>query len=380
MNKKNKKSIYIFELILFIFIGIFKIIFLNKFPSYANIVNIIFWIIFSGILFIFYGYFRNKDYLRRSAIRIVIVMTLFYLVLSYLLGFFLGFMPNPNFNNIFDSLKNVFEQVILYFFMQLARYIIFKKNPNKKQIAILTLEYIVLNILIGINGRYLGDYKSIFIVTATIILPIIATQCLYSYIIYTIHYVPSLIYELVINLYVYFVPFLPLLGNYITAVIELIIPFLTFVEIYKALKYKEKYSIKGKKTLRNAIIIITILFLSVLVCLTSGIFKHELVAIVSGSMSPVYERGDAVLITKKDASEIKEGEVLAFNVGTGITTHRVMSITYSNGIYTFVTKGDANRVNDSYEIHNQHVIGTVDYILKYAGYPTVWINEIFEGR
>lgn len=378
MKKKGIKSIYIIEAILLIYIGIFKIIFFDRLPEYQNIANIIFWLLFTLGLFLFYGYFKDRNYLKRSTIKVVIIITLLYFLTTYLFGFFVGFMPNSSHTNILGTIKNILMFGFIYTAMEFSKHIILRKNPNKVQIVILTLEYIILNVLIMINGVYLGSSKYIFITTSTLILPTIASEILYTYITYKINYVPSLIQKLALNLYIYLVPFLPSLGNYITSVVEVLVPFITYVEVHKILIYKEKYGIKGKKTLKVTLTIILVSFLLTLVALTSGLFKYELIAIISGSMSPTYDRGDAVLIIKKDPSDIKIGEVLAFNTSTGIVTHRVINITSSNGVYTFVTKGDANSTKDTYKIHNENVIGTVDYVIKYAGFPTVWVTELFE--
>lgn len=380
MKKKGIKSIYIIETILLIYIGIFKIIFFDRLPEHQNIANIIFWLLFSLGLFLFYGYFKDRNYLKKSTIKVIIIITLIYFLTTYLFGFFVGFIPSSSHTNILDMLKNILIFGFIYTAMEFSKHIILRKKPNKIQIVILTLEYIVLNVLIIINGVYLGSYKNIFIATTTLILPTIASEIVYTYITYKINYVPSLIQKLSLNLYIYIVPFLPSLGNYITSVVEVLVPFITYLEIRKILIYKDKYALQGKKTLKKTLTIILVTFLLILVSLTSGLFKHELIAIISGSMSPVYDRGDAVIITKKDPSDIKIGEVLAFNTSSGIVTHRVINISSINGVYTFVTKGDANTTKDTYEIHNENVIGTVDYVIKYAGFPTVWLTELFERR
>ena len=255
---------------------------------------------------------------------------------------------------------------------------ILKKDINKTQIIILTLEYIILSIIISISGKDLSTLKRIFIVTSTIILPIIANESLCTYITYKVSYVPSLIFKLVIDLYIYFVLFLPTLGNYFLALIGITLPFIIFVQIRKNLKYKEKYSIYGKKSLIRGISTIMVVFIIIMVILISGVFKYQLIAIMTGSMSPVYNRGDAVFINKKDAKDIKVGEILAFNLGSGIVTHRVINIDEKNGAFTFTTKGDANDTADQFIITNENVIGTVDYVIKYAGFPTVWVTEAFE--
>ncbi len=378
--EKKIKSVYFFEAILLIFIVMFKIIVLNNYQEFSLWVSGLFMLAFAIISYFTFGFVRDKDYLKSTSIKIVIISLLVYLLIIYLLGFFLGFSYSLFNKNILTTLKNVVPYLILFTSIEFTRYIILKKTTNKLQIIILTIEFIVLNIIIGINGLNLEGFKRIFIVTSTIILPIIANQSLCSYITYKISFIPSLIYILVIELYAYVVPFVPSLGNYLRSVFGLILPFMIYFELRKAVKYKEKYSASSVRTLRNTLTIITVSFLLILISLTSGIFKYQLVAIVSESMEPTYYRGDAVIITKKEANEIKEGEILAFNLGTGIITHRVTKITNNGSIYTFITKGDNNNLEDIYEIHNEHVIGTVDYIVKYAGYPTVIVNDLFEKR
>lgn len=379
--EKRIKNVYLYELIILIFIVIFKMFVLNKYPEYSLFTAAFSMLAFGIILYFVYGLVRDKNYLKPMSIKIVIISLLTYFLIIYLLGFFLGFTYSLlDKADIIKTLKRIFPYLLLFSSMEFSRYIILKQCNKKIQIVILTIEFIILNIIIGISNLDLTSSKKIFIVISTIVLPIIANEALCSYMSYEISYIPSLIYKLVMELYIFLVPFTPNLGNYLSSVFGLILPFIIYFEIRKALKYKEKYSSRSKKTVRNVMMTIFICFLLGIISITSGMFRYQLVAIVSGSMEPIYYRGDAVLIEKKAASKIKEGDILAFNIGTGIVTHRVIKITENNNVYTFVTKGDNNSVEDSYEIHNEHVIGTVNYILRYAGYPTVFINDLFEKR
>lgn len=374
---KKSKSIYIFELILLIFIIMFKIFFVDKNSTYLLEINILFWLIFGVFVYLCYGFSRDNSFLKSSSIRIVVIIILLYFVINFLLGFVLGF-TNNYIGNVLSILKKVSLYIIMFSFMEITRYMILKKNISKLSIVLLTIEYIILNIIIGINGYNLSGYKQIFITVSSIIFPMIANEFLYTYMTKNISFWPTLIYKILIELYIFVLPVLPTLGNYIISVLGLLVPFLTFLEIRKNIHYRDKYFEYGKKTLKKSVIAITFVFIIIIVSLTSGIFKYQLVAIVTNSMSPTYERGDAVIINKKEANEIKVGDVLAFNMGYGIITHRVTKINVENNVYTFTTKGDYNKLTDEYIITNENVIGTVDYILKYAGYPTVFVSELFE--
>ena len=58
--------------------------------------------------------------------------------------------------------------------------------------------------------------------------------------------------------------------------------------------------------------------------------------------------------------------------------NRIVDIKVKEGTYYFTTKGDANNAPDGFISTNENVIGKVDYVVKYIGYPTVLINELFE--
>ena len=96
---------------------------------------------------------------------------------------------------------------------------------------------------------------------------------------------------------------------------------------------------------------------------------------MSDSMNPVYYRGDAIIYYKERVEKINEGDILVFKSGNSIITHRVVSKVNDNGHYTFRTKGDNNNTEDKIKITEKDVLGTVKYIVKYIGYPTVWFNS-----
>ena len=152
-------------------------------------------------------------------------------------------------------------------------------------------------------------------------------------------------------------------------------PFIIYIIIKKWINYNNK----GTKDFAIVKIIgIPILIFSLLiVILTSGIFKYQLIAIASDSMNPIYYRGDAVIYEKVNVGEIKEGDILVFTKNSSIITHRVIKVINDNDTLKFQTKGDNNEnVDFDYTDENQ-VLGIVKYIVKYVGLPTVWFNETF---
>lgn len=88
--------------------------------------------------------------------------------------------------------------------------------------------------------------------------------------------------------------------------------------------------------------------------------------VLSGSMEDEIKTGSVAYVdTKVKAEEIKEGDIIAFNMGAKQITHRVISINSDN---TFTTKGDANKVVDPNSVKFSNCLGKTIFSLPYLGY------------
>ena len=112
----------------------------------------------------------------------------------------------------------------------------------------------------------------------------------------------------------------------------------------------------------------------------AGVFKYEPVAIVSNSMTPIFYRGDIVIYSKPTEEELKkidENTIIIYSREKQIIAHRVISKYEKGDITYFITKGDANNGEDGAPVPEDKVIGIYSCSVKYIGYPTVWLNQIF---
>ena len=69
---------------------------------------------------------------------------------------------------------------------------------------------------------------------------------------------------------------------------------------------------------------------------------YRIVGITGGSMEPTIHRGDAIVVAPAP-TKVEPGMVLLMAVGNELLTHRVVAV---NTDGSFVTRGDANRVDD----------------------------------
>lgn len=103
---------------------------------------------------------------------------------------------------------------------------------------------------------------------------------------------------------------------------------------------------------------------------------YKVYSVLTGSMSPTIEPGGLIIIKEVSPQSVKEGDVITFGSANteNITTHRVIDIENSDGI-KFVTKGDANNVQDPNPVESSLLIGKVVKFIPYAGSVAMFIQE-----
>lgn len=92
---------------------------------------------------------------------------------------------------------------------------------------------------------------------------------------------------------------------------------------------------------------------------TASIFGYSVLKVVSGSMEPSIHEGDYIYIKRTDTDSLKAGDIISFysqddSIKGEINTHRISEV-LSDG--TFVTKGDANKIEDSVTVQKASIIG-----------------------
>ena len=370
--KKNIKGIYLLEILVFILVIISNIL---KIEYAYNIILII----AALYCYLRFGFIKDNAYEKSNVIKVVISSLLAYTIIMYGLGTITGFYRSSfGFNSASLLSFAVLTSTIIA--TELIRYIVAKNcTTNKKPIILLTIVFIILNIVTQISSSFLNDRWIMFVFISTYIVPIIAREMLCSYLAYKCSILPNLIYRILMEIGLHLLPIIPNLGDYLFAIVKILLPSTIYFFSIKIFKYHEKSGNYTKKTTRRIILVPIILLSIVMIYLISGLFKYKMIAIGSGSMEPYYYRGDAVVYEKKKAKEVKEGDVLVFANGHTIVTHRVMSIAHDgNGRYNIVTKGDNNKNVDDYIVQTDDVLGIVKFPVKYVGYPTLWVNSLIK--
>jgi len=87
-------------------------------------------------------------------------------------------------------------------------------------------------------------------------------------------------------------------------------------------------------------------------------------------MSPAFDAGSLVFVKSTDPEGIKEGDIISFSSTDDparFTIHRVVQVNFDNEI-SFITRGDANSISDSFPVKPDQVAGRVTGSIPYLGH------------
>ena len=377
--KDSKRNIYLWISLIFGYLMISHIFIISSFKSsiYLNYIQMGIWFILFLILFIKNGFPKDNSYLKKIGIRYAIIYCFLYIIIAYCLSLFTGLSHSIYSHTIYNLFNNIFPVLIMVISREIIRYIICKKsNGNIIPLVLITLIFIIYDLTMASYYYDLSNAEQILIFICLEVFGISAKQALFTYLTYNISLVPTLIITIMMEIIWYIVPIIPNLGNYISSVLGVLMPYYLYLKTSKIVKYNEKQDLEKKK---NNIFLLPVLFIIfIMFFLISGIGKYKIIAIASNSMNPIYYKGDAIIYEKEKASNIKKGDILVFEYNKRIITHRVVNIIKIGKKTYFQTKGDNNKEADVELVIDTSVYGKVKYIVKYIGYPTVKLEEIFK--
>jgi signal peptidase len=91
--------------------------------------------------------------------------------------------------------------------------------------------------------------------------------------------------------------------------------------------------------------------------------------VLTGSMEPKIKTGSMVIV--RQAENYKIGDIITFvssnKVDRTPITHRIHDMKIKNGSPFYITKGDANEVQDSGEIGQKQIIGKLIFKIPFIG-------------
>lgn len=150
------------------------------------------------------------------------------------------------------------------------------------------------------------------------------------------------------------------------------------------------------RTVLNVIsvaVIVLAIFMLLTVLMTRGsgapnFLGYSVFRVMTGSMEPELPVNTLIVVHRVEPEEVKVGDVISFystdpTLYGSINTHRVTQVTTDGGEPAFVTKGDANLIEDHYLTRGKDLIGVVVFssfllgtIVRLASNPLVFVPVI----
>lgn len=366
MKRPDLKMILLF-LMTVIYI-IIKLVF-----NISNILNTFIWLlIFSfGVIFSLGNYNRFKN--DKNKISTVFICTVSILIIYFLSGLLFGYTNNSLFSNIYGIFINIWCYIVIIFFEEYIRCLFISYSANSKKYLFFITLLFIFNEINFTNISFYDNFVNIFFRY----IPVCLKQFLLTYITYYFGYKNSCVYRFIIIVFNVFLPILPNCNWAINSIIQCIIP----IVLYLTLSYEKKVeenglSVKELKKENPISYIPYFIFLMVLFAFITGVFNYKITAVMSNSMYPLFERGDAV-ITKEitDIDEIKIGDVIKFKSGNEYIIHRVYDIDKIDNEVRIITKGDNNLIVDDFIVYEKDIESLYIFRIKYIGYLSVWISD-----
>lgn len=379
MSKKRKIFNYIILATLLFYNIIYKFIISNKFKNEELIITSVFFILIFIASIGAYGFTKNKlNFLKKSVTKTVILIVAIGVGLTYTLGILVGFLKNGYSLAFVYIIKNISIPLVLIVFTELFRYNSVRSNKDSFAfIAILTLLLAILEIQMNIVALNQLGIKEIFVTATTVILPIVTKNMMLSYLTYEVGYQPCLAYRILLEIYVYLVPYLPNFGDYLNSMFGLCLPLIVYIYASDKIDESEegiKKEFKKSKLSRIAEIPMYALII-VVIALISRLFPIFAIGIGSESMTGAINKGDAVIACKVNEEKINVNDVIVFQAQDKVLIHRVVEIEEIDGIRHYRTKGDANGTRDNMDVTDAKIHGKVLFKIPYVAYPSVWLSE-----
>lgn len=385
MRYLNKKVVTLYALIIAFLIGRVFIFSGTLISNYTSLCNPLFWLFMAILSYLIARdepnqKMRNKYDITQSIVIIIII----YCMIYFSLGLVFGYERSPYSHEVSAIFKNLWTFVSVIVFQEFTRYQLVKLSPKKiGYYAFITLLFIIAEIdFWNFSSNFVNNVEFFKYMSQTIV-PLIVTNCLFTYLSIMSANVPATIYRVLLMLMTILLPIFPALNWLIKAMMEIILViiaslYVNYVDI-KSSRILTRRQVKKESVISYIPFVIVLV---VLVCFISGTFKYQPIAVLSNSMVPTFARGDAVIMKKieqKDLKKLKKGTILYYSKEGKLIVHRIVSVKHTDdGKVEVTTKGDNNNSNDPWIVTEDDMIGTVSFMIPFIGYPSVWVNELLK--
>jgi len=221
------------------------------------------------------------------------------------------------------------------------------------------------------------SYEEIVKFIAQFLIPEFSKNLLASVLVYYGGPVASILFMGTLDAFHWLSPILPDLKWITAALIGILTPIflLSVVQIvYEDESRIRKRKEKGEENPLNWII--TTLLSIGIIWFSVGVFPIYPSVIATGSMIPMIQPGDVILVDKRvDPLQLSKGDVVQFRRDGILISHRIIAVAEKEGIKSYITQGDNNSRPDGQVVKPEDVKGIVVKVVPKVGWPTLLVKS-----
>lgn len=322
---------------------------------------------------------RIKD---RADIIAAAFMVGFFQVLFYGIGgLFVAFGKNPNPFTPFVVIQNLVLMSAMLLGAELSRAWLINhmgKGRGFLALAFVSVLYTFLTIPLAQIAMLKPAMESIDFLNSTL-LPALAENLLATLFALLAGPKASLAYRATLQSFWWFSPVLPDLSWGFKGIIGTVMPIVGLVmvqSIYSGASRAKQVREGGSPAgwIGTSIISVLIIWFAV------GVFPIRPALVPTGSMSPLINPGDIVIVARTPLNKVKVGDIIEFRTPKKIAiVHRVIKVEETKGQTFFITKGDANNTADSDPVPPANIMGKAIMVIPKVGWLAIAVKGIFAG-
>ena len=241
------------------------------------------------------------------------------------------------------------------------------------------LVFLLMDITLLRSGDIFRTFTLFWDYCGLVVIPAIAANFFYNAVSKRYGCLPVIAYRVVMAVYPYVLPRKPHMPDAMLAFFTVVFPLVLLYFIQSMYARHRKAAPRRGRVWQVASTVLCGLAMTAFVMLISCRFQYGLLVIASESMTGAINKGDALVYERYDTQPLQDGQIIVFQSGNTRVVHRISRIERINGSLQIHTKGDANEAEDFGFITTSDVVGIQTTTIKYLGYPTVWMHEMFSN-
>jgi len=335
--------------------------------------------VFATAFFLLFNWLIKKRSIKaiehRQVTLILSVAALMIVGLYLVTGLGFGLYKNPI--QLSCLWKYVLPFIITIIMIENIRHIMLSQE-NKFSSVMAYVCAVCIDALLLSNGEILKSFDAFNSFLSMALFPSVIANILYHFICKRYGALPNIIYKSIIFIYPFITPIKPLMPEAMLAFAKIIIPLILMAFVSSLYVKRQKRATSKSRMANRVFTVFGIALMAGFIMLISCQFRFGLLVIATESMTGAIDKGDAIIYEQYDDQLIKTGQVLIFEKNGRNTVHRVVDVEKINGQTRIYTKGDANDGMDVGFITESDIVGVLKLKIKYLGYPTVWVRELFK--